>query len=91
MADDRQVSQNGKPHLHRTPTNTPADNHELLEPYATEQNMKIFAELQKLEGVGLVVPVEEEHMYFAAMKSKGCELTSIGKCIQKKLSGGILL
>ena len=61
------------------PTNTPADHHELLEPYATEQNMKIFAELQKLEGVGLVVPVEEEHMYFAAMRSKGCELTSIGK------------
>ena len=61
------------------PTNTPDDNHELLEPYANKENTAIFAELQKLEGVGLVVPTDEEHMYFAAMKSKGCELTSLGK------------
>ena len=61
------------------PTNTPDDNHELLEPYAKKENTAIFAELQKLEGVGLVVPTDEEHMYFAAMKSKGCELTSLGK------------
>lgn len=72
------------------PTNTPADNHELLEPYATEQNMKIFAELQKLEGVGLVVPIEEEHMYFAAMKSKGCELTSIGKQYWRLVNKGAI-
>ena len=72
------------------PTNTPEDYHELLEPYATEQNMKIFAELQKLEGVGLVVPVEEEHMYFAAMKSKGCELTSIGKQYWRLVNKGAI-
>ena len=72
------------------PTNTPEDNHELLEPYATEQNMKIFAELQKLEGVGLVVPVEEEHMYFSAMKSKGCELTSIGKQYWRLVNKGAI-
>ena len=72
------------------PTNTPADHHELLEPYATEQNMKIFAELQKLEGVGLVVPVEEEHMYFAAMRSKGCELTSIGKQYWRLVNKGAI-
>lgn len=72
------------------PTNTPADYHELLEPYATEQNMKIFAELQKLEGVGLVVPVEEEHMYFAAMRSKGCELTSIGKQYWRLVNKGAI-
>lgn len=72
------------------PTNTPADHHELLEPYATEQNMKIFAKLQKLEGVGLVVPVEEEHMYFAAMRSKGCELTSIGKQYWRLVNKGAI-
>ena len=72
------------------PTNTPADHHELLEPYATEQNMKIFAELQKLEGVGLVVPVGEEHMYFAAMRSKGCELTSIGKQYWRLVNKGAI-
>ena len=52
--------------------------------------MKIFAELQKLEGVGLVVPVEEEHMYFAAMKSKGCELTSIGKQYWRLVNKGAI-
>lgn len=61
------------------PTNSPQDNHELIKPYAKPENTEIFADLQKLEGVGLVVPVGEEHMYFAAMKSKACELTSIGK------------
>lgn len=70
------------------PTNTPEDNHELLEPYADKENTKIFAELQKLEGVGLVVPVEEEHMYFAAMKSKACVLTSIGKQYWRLVKNG---
>ena len=61
------------------PTNSPEDNHELIEPYADLINTEIFADLQKLEGIGLVVPIGEEHMYFAAMKSKSCALTSIGK------------
>ena len=72
------------------PTNTLEDNHELLEPYATKQNVKIFSELQKLESIGLVVPVEEEHMYFAAMKSKGCELTSIGKQYWRLVNKGAI-
>lgn len=38
----------------------------------------IFKDLQKMEGVGLVVPVGEEHMYFAAMNSKSCRLTALG-------------
>lgn len=61
------------------PTNSPDDNHELIEPYAISENTKIFSDLQKLEGIGLVVPVGEEHMYYAAMKSKSCVLTAIGK------------
>ena len=61
------------------PTNTPNVKHEILKPYADENNVRIFSDLQKLEGIGLVAPVEEEHMYFAAMNSKSCELTSIGK------------
>lgn len=71
-------------------TNTPTDNHELLIPYANEKNTKIFGELQKLESVGLVVPVDEEHMYFAAMKSKGCELTSIGKQYWRLVNKGAI-
>lgn len=61
------------------PTNSPAVVHEVIEPYADPVNTRIFSDLQKLEGIGLVIPVGEEHMYFAAMNSKACELTSIGK------------
>lgn len=61
------------------PTNSLDVAHEVIQPYADSQNTKIFADLQKLEGIGLVVPVGEEHMYFAAMHSKSCALTSIGK------------
>ena len=61
------------------PTNALNVEHTVIEPYATIENTKIFSELQKLEGIGLVVPVEEEHMYYAAMNSKSCELTAVGK------------
>ena len=61
------------------PTNSPSVEHELIEPYADPDNVRIFSDLQKMEGVGLVIPVGEEHMYFAAMKSKKCALTSMGK------------
>lgn len=55
-----------------------------IEPYALENNVAIFKELQSLNRVGLVepncndLPAEERHMYFAAMKSKSCELTTLG-------------
>lgn len=51
---------------------------EVKEPLADENNVSVFKDLQKLEGVGLVVPVDEEHMYFAAMHSKTCRLTALG-------------
>ena len=41
--------------------------------------------LQKLESVDLVEPVDEEHMYFAAMNSKSCRLTPLGKYYWKLL------
>lgn len=61
------------------PTNKEGVIHEIVKPYAKEENISIFSDLQKLEGIGLVVPVDEEHMYFAAMHSKSCELTAVGK------------
>lgn len=61
------------------PTNSPSVTHEVIHPYADPTNVRIFSDLQKLEGIGLVVPVGEAHMYFAAMNSKSCALTSIGK------------
>ena len=61
------------------PTNTPSVSHQIVKPYAISDNTAKFLDLQKLEGVGLVVPVDEEHMYYAAMNSKSCKLTTIGK------------
>lgn len=43
------------------------------------ENEATFARLQKLRAASLVVPVGEEHMYFAAMHSKSCRLTALGR------------
>lgn len=51
----------------------------LIKPHAIDEHVEILTNLQKLEGVGLVEPVGEDHMYFAAMHSKGCKLTTLGK------------
>ncbi|OEE51653.1 caspase family protein [Vibrio splendidus] len=45
----------------------PVDDH-------TEQ----FSVLQKFNRINLVVPVGEDHMYYAAMNSKSCKLTVLG-------------
>lgn len=59
-------------------TNDPKIEHEFVKPYADEKNVSVFKDLQKLTSVGLIVPVEEQHMYFAAMNSKSCKLTALG-------------
>ena len=62
----------------------PQDEHALDPSYEdTEQahdvdKVKIFKDLQKMEGVGLVIPVGEEHMYYAAVNSRSCKLTALG-------------
>ena len=40
--------------------------------------MSVIKELQKMERVGLVLPVGEEHMYWAAINGKSCKLTALG-------------
>jgi len=63
---------------------TPSDGHDLDPSY--EDTVKghdpakaaIFKHLQKFTSVGLVIPVDEEHMYYAAMNSKSCRLTALG-------------
>lgn len=60
-------------------TNTFEEKHKIIEPYANSNNVMILKKLQKLESVGLVEPVDEEHMYFAAMNSKSCRLTPLGQ------------
>ena len=67
-------------------TNTSDVQHKVIEPCAKEENVQIFKKLQKLESVGLIEPVGEEHMYFAAMNSKGCKLTTLGQYYWKLLS-----
>lgn len=59
-------------------TNNPSYQHEVVEPYAKQENVNTFKELQLFVSVGLVEPVDEEHMYFAAMKGKSCKLTALG-------------
>ncbi len=52
--------------------------YEFTEKNADPENVKIMKDLQKFHSVGLVVPVNEEFMYFAAMNSKSCRLTALG-------------
>ena len=47
----------------------------------------IMEHLQKFVSVGLVVPVGEEHMYFAAINSKSCRLTAIGRQYWRLVKG----
>lgn len=63
---------------------TPQDEHrldpsyEFTEPTADNVKVAILKDLQKFNSVGLVVPVGEEHMYFAAINSRSCRLTALG-------------
>lgn len=43
-----------------------------------DYNVEKFKILQRYNRVNLVVPIGEEHMYFAAMNSKSCKLTALG-------------
>lgn len=52
---------------------------------ADAENVAIFKDLQRLVSVGLVTPVGEDHMYYAAINSKSCKLTALG-CHYWKLS-----
>lgn len=62
----------------------PAEDHPLDPSYeetsasADQQNVTVFKELQSLYRIHLVVPVDAEHMYDAAMQSKACRLTPGG-------------
>lgn len=55
------------------------DRYKLVEPLGNPEHIEILKNLQKLESIGLVEPVDEEHMYFAVMRSKSCRLTLLGK------------
>ena len=60
--------------------NVPKEYEEI--PVNTE-NTKIFKELQTCNRHGLVTPVDADHMYYAAIGSTGCRLTSLGAHYRK--------
>jgi hypothetical protein len=60
-------------HFQLDPTFEPTENH------GHKENETIFNNLQQLRAAGLVEPVDEEHMYYAALKSKQCTLTPLGR------------
>lgn len=49
---------------------------------------EIFSVLQRYRAARLLVPVDEEHLYFAAMKSKHCALTPLGKFYWNAVKAG---
>ena len=59
-------------------TNNPSCKHNVIKPYADDRHVAIFKDLQLFESVGLIEPVDAEHMYFAAMEKKSCRLTALG-------------
>lgn len=60
-------------------TNNPDEVHLLKQPYTDKNNKAKFDDLQAMRSVGLVVPVVEKHMYWAAMNGSPCRLTALGK------------
>ncbi len=52
---------------------------EPTEKTCTAENTDKFALLQKFNRINLVVPIDEEHMYYAAINSKACQLTILGE------------
>ncbi len=76
-----------RPVLRRLPGWFPTPDYELalspsFEPDAEPRNAEheeIFEQLQKCRAAKLVEPVEEAHMYYAAMNSKACRLTELGR------------
>lgn len=51
-----------------------------------QKNVAIFKEMQMFNRQGLVVPVDAEHLYYAAIDSKGCRLTALGAHYRKLAS-----
>jgi len=48
------------------------------EPHHPEHE-RVFGDLQKYRAARLLEPVGEEHMYYAAVNSKSCRLTVLGR------------
>jgi len=62
--------------------------------YTTEEpdtdHINTFKLLRKMQLIGLIEPVDEEYMYWAAINRKSCRLTSLGIYYWKLLTSGRL-
>lgn len=54
------------------------------------EHEEIFGHLQKYRAARLLIPIGEEHMYYAAMNSKSCKLTELGAFYWRLANGGQL-
>jgi hypothetical protein len=54
------------------------------------EHEEVFTKLQRCRAAKLVEPVDEEHMYYAAMNSTGCRLTPLGVHYWRLAQGGLL-
>ena len=72
------------------PTNSPDVEHKVVEPFALKENTEKLAVLQQYEGAGLVRPLGADHMYYAAMQSKACCLTELGKQYWRLISSEMI-
>lgn len=59
-------------------------------PLSDKIHNSIFATLQKYNRLNLLVPVDAEHMWNAAMESKGCRLTLLGEHYRRLACKGAL-
>jgi hypothetical protein len=52
------------------------------------EHERVFGHLQKYRAARLLVPVGEEHLYYAAINSKSCRLTPLGRYYWQLASSG---
>jgi len=71
-------------------TNIKNSEHKNMPPYADNEHVKLMMLLQKCNRNSLIVPWKCEDMYFAAMESKGCKLTQLGKHYWNMIKGEII-
>ncbi|WP_334001378.1 caspase family protein [Burkholderia gladioli] len=59
-------------------------------PNADSQKTAVFALLQKMNRVGLLVPTQAPHMYYAAIESDSVRLTALGEHYRRLASRGLI-
>lgn len=64
------------------------DKHESDDKTVNKDNEEVFSVLQKYSKLNLVIPVGEEHMYYAAIHNKSCKLTAQGQHYWKLVKEG---